>query len=182
MTNFKKIAIGLGATAVLTTGLAWGVSNGSLPTHVATGKMVQPADEGWVLGTYNEAEMMSDNVSVSENFVLPSGNYNVGDEVVMFENRFNEPVATFKSNEKGVEAAEVQLIHEYHYITEVAGGRVKGENIYFGGEGINYPKELFKSFGLDNVKVGDRVDIAWAISDYEDENWDNVAYLKFMTK
>lgn len=71
-------------------------------------------------------------------------------------------------------ATEGDLIGEGFKITEIKDGYVRGEKTTGTGEGIYYTTNLFGRFGLDNIKVGDKVQVLWTKADYDNENWDNV--------
>lgn len=70
-------------------------------------------------------------------------------------------------------AQETEVITEQHYITEVADGFVRTEQVRGKGEGTIYPTQLYVLHGI-TPKVGKRVDFGWTAQDYEDEVWERV--------
>lgn len=71
-------------------------------------------------------------------------------------------------------APEPHTISERFMITENDGDYVRGEKLGGNGEGIYYDVKYFERFDLEDVSVGNVVDVAWPEDSYNNENWDDV--------
>lgn len=98
-------------------------------------------------------------------------------EQVAESQRLNATLVSVQKASIAKAAGEPQadLMGEAFKITEIKNGFARGEKTEGTGEGIYYPLNLFARFGLDNLKIGDKVQIMWTKADYTNENWDNVA-------
>jgi hypothetical protein len=66
----------------------------------------------------------------------------------------------------------VELTTEQHKITSIEGNEIYGELVEGNGEGIFYTKQDFEEMGIENVKVGDVVEISWTTENYNNEEWE----------
>lgn len=67
-----------------------------------------------------------------------------------------------------------EVVTETHEITSIEGEIVRGEFVVGTGEGIYYTKEQFKEMGVEELEVGDVIDISWTQDNYENEEWDTI--------
>lgn len=66
-----------------------------------------------------------------------------------------------------------EMITEIHEITLIKGYEVYGENITGKGEGIFYYEGELKNAGIQDIKVGDKIQFSWSKDDFYNENWRN---------
>jgi len=99
--------------------------------------------------------------------------------VLMLVGCNHNEVVTDKSNkivsapiETTDKTEQPNTITEQHTITSIDNdGYVHGENVNGLGEGIYYPVSDFVNNGVNDISVGDTVDISWLAEDYINEDW-----------
>lgn len=69
-------------------------------------------------------------------------------------------------------------VYEKFEIDELVENEIHGEPVVGTGEGISYNVQQLFDKGLDNIYVGDVVEIGWNTKDYENEDWDKIASVK----
>ena len=70
----------------------------------------------------------------------------------------------------GCENEKEKTISETHTIVSIKDGNITGENVN-GDNGIYYTVYDFKQHGIDNINVGDKVEITWLEENYSNEDW-----------
>lgn len=80
---------------------------------------------------------------------------------------------TLVGGEQAVQV-EPKVITEEHEIVAIEGNEIYGELTEGTGEGIFYYQQQFQEEGIDNIEVGQVIEISWTEYDFDNEIWDNI--------